>query len=93
MDITIGEPKQVNQFKSLDQVWAAIDAGQTVYWASDAYQLTIENCFPEEYRQRMGWAHPFSKRGDKCLRVTCMRNWFGSLLHESELGALYTKAG
>jgi hypothetical protein len=82
----------MKKFKNIQQIWAAIDAGQAVYWASDAYQLTIEET-NVEYRQRMGWDLPFSNRDGKCLRVTCMSNWFGSLLLEKEINQLYTKAG
>lgn len=79
-----------NQFKSIDEVWKAIDAGQTVYWMNDSYQLTIEDS-NLDWRQGHGFAAPFSNRNDKCLRITCISNWFGSLLDRSELGQLYTK--
>lgn len=83
-------PKHRGEFKTIGQVWAAIDAGKTVYWASDAYQLTLE---PSnlEWRARCKFAVPFSNRGETSLRVTCTSNWFGSLLTENELGQLYTK--
>jgi hypothetical protein len=80
----------MSQFKTIEEVWAAIDKGLTVYWASDAYQLTIEES-NLEWRRRQGFAVPFSNRGEKCLRVTCMSNWFGSLLDANELNRLYTK--
>lgn len=79
------------QFKTLDQVWNAIDQGLTVYWASDAYQLTIETVDPD-YRIRMGWGPTFSQRDTKALRVTCISNWFGSFLDPNELGNLYVKS-
>ena len=81
----------MRQFKDLNQVWAAIDQGLTVYWSNDAYQLTIENAHSEEYRLRMGWDKTFSQRDDKALRVTCMSNYFGSFLGANEISSLYTK--
>lgn len=96
--IDFGGPKYRGQFQTIEQVWEAIDAGKTVYWGSDAYQLTIEEegeaNNPESmaaWRIHHGYPVPFSARGTKALRVTCISNWFGSLLSETELGALYTK--
>lgn len=77
-------------FNTIDEVWSAIDAGKTVYWGSDAYQLTLEPV-KRDWREKNGFKIPFSTRGETCLRVTCMSNWFGSLLEPSELGKLYIK--
>ena len=73
-------------FKSISQVWDAINQGKTVYWASDAYQLVREPAPPQltKYSE-------YSLNNGKCLRVTCMDNWFGSWLSEKELGSLYVK--
>lgn len=78
-------------FKTIDQVWNAIDQGKTVCWCSDIYQITIEES-NLEWRQNSGFDVPFSNRNGKCLRVTCMSNWFGSLLDKNELNNLYIKA-
>ena len=77
-------------YNNIDRVWEAIEAGHTICWSSDAYQLTIEPV-NREWRKRQGFALPFSTKGEFCLRVTCMSNWFGSLLEESELSKLYVK--
>lgn len=74
-----------NQFKTIDEVWTAIDNGETVYWRNESYQLTIENARPN--------FKAFTIRNDKCLRVTCMSNWFGSLLEEKEITNLFTSKG
>lgn len=79
------------KFQTIEQVWQALDQGLTVCWSSDAYELTIEET-RLEWRQRNGFEIPFSNRGEKCLRVTCVSNWFGSLLLPSELPKLYIKA-
>lgn len=82
----------MRQFTNIEQVWSAIDRGLIIYWSSDAYQLTIEDSMLD-WRKRQGFNIPFSNRDDKCLRVTCMSNWFGSLLTQDELSQLYTKGG
>lgn len=76
------------QFTSINQVWAAIDAGKTVHWASTAYTLTVEDSMLD-WRKQQGFEVPFSNRNGQCLRVTCTENYFGSLLLESELPKLF----
>lgn len=80
----------MGQFKSLDQVWAAIDAGKTVYWSNKAYALTVEDSMLQ-WRQDNGFEVPFSNRDGKCLRVTRISNYFGSLLLEFEIKKLFTE--
>lgn len=80
----------MNQFKTIEQVWTALDKGLTIYWASDAYKLTIEETLID-WRKQQGFHIPFSNRDGQCLRVTCISNWFGSLLDQNELNRLYTK--
>lgn len=63
----------MNKYKTIEQVWAAIDAGKTVYWSNTSYKLTIEET-NHEWRKRCGFETPYSNRDDKCLRVTCISN-------------------
>lgn len=74
-----------SQFKTIEQVWKAIDEGKTIYWSSSAYTLTIEPSSPNFDK--------FSERNNKVLRVTCTANYFGSLLRENDLSNLYIKEG
>lgn len=78
------------KFSNIDQVWEAIQQGKTVYWSSKAYALTVEPV-NREWRQRCGFEIPFSARGESCLRVTCISNYFGSLLEPHELGKLFVE--
>ncbi len=78
------------KIKTVEQVWSLIDQGKTVCCVNDAYQLTVEDTLID-WRKRNGYEIPFSNRDGKCLRVTCVSNWFGSLLLESELKNLYVK--
>ena len=73
-----------NEFKTMNDVWMAIYSGKTIYWSSMSYRVLVsEDPCPEKKMS--------SNRGVHSLRVTCMSNWFGSRLDESELGALFTE--
>lgn len=78
------------QFNNINQVWAAIEAGKEVFWVNHAYHLTVEPV-NAEWRKSQGFDIPFSAKGDKCLRVTCISNYFGSLLEETEIHKLFTE--
>jgi hypothetical protein len=80
----------MTKFKNLNEVWAAIDSGKTVYYGSEGYKLTVEDTGVEWYK-RQGLDIPFTNRDGKCLRATCIENWFGSLLLENEIGKLFIK--
>ena len=82
----------MKRFKDINEVWNAIESGQDVYWSNQSYKLTIEPV-NREWRQAQGFAIPFSAKGEFCLRVTCISNWFGSLLLEDEIKALFTIEG
>ena len=70
-------------FTNIKQVWNAIDQGETVYWHNELYKLTVEENHPT--------CPNFCKRGNKHLRVTCIVNYFGSVLEKSEIPDLFTK--
>lgn len=82
---------RVKSFKTIQDVWSAVDKGLPVYWSNDAYQLTIEDAKVGTSECREYWLNHFTFRDGKLLRVTCTSNWFGSLLNESDLSRLYTK--
>lgn len=71
------------EFKTIDQVWDAIESGQEVFWSNESYHLTVEDA--QDYNP------DFTKRNGKVLRVTCISNYFGSLLCENELSNLFIK--
>ncbi len=65
-------------YKTLEQIWADVNAGHTIYWSNTAYKLTVENDpVPEK--------HLFSEREGRMLRATCTANYFGSRLHETDI--------
>lgn len=74
----------------LEQVWQALEEGKTVYWTNKSYKITIEP-LNREWRESNGFEIPFSAKGEQCLRVTCISNWFGSLLDPSELNSLFVE--
>ena len=68
-------------FTSIKQVWEAIDAGIEVFWEHDGYHLTIE-----PYNKRTS---KYTKKGKHVLRITYIKNYFGSLLEPQELPKLF----
>lgn len=72
------------RFKTLAEIWAAIDAGRTVYWHSPTYQVLPE---PDSVPHK----HLYSERDGIMLRVTCLSNWFGSRLEATEIGSCYVE--
>lgn len=78
------------EIKTISQVWEIIDQGKTIYWSGDAYEVVVQ---PDHQPERTQSHEPrrLIERNGELLEVRCMSNWFGSILHESELGSLYTK--
>lgn len=76
------------QFKTIQDVWTAIDQGRTVYWSNKSYKVFVEtDNEPErtqEYSPRL-----LVERNGQLLSVRCISNYFGSILHESDLGSLF----
>lgn len=80
------------QFKSIDEVWSALDAGQTVYWGNESYKVYIE----PDYLPQVTAVHKgrkFSARNGQLLSVRCISNYFGSIITPQCLGNLFTKGG
>lgn len=75
---------------NLEEVWNAIDAGQTVCWNSATYEVLVVDSMLD-WRKEQRFEVPFSNRDGKSLRVTCVSNYFGSLLSEADLNQLFIK--
>ena len=73
---------------TLNEVWGAIDLGKTIYWGNKSYKITVEDS-NLDWRKENNLNVPFSNRDGKCLKITCISNYFGSLLNESELSSLF----
>lgn len=71
-------------FKTLAQVWQAIDKGQTLIWCHDSYEVMVWN---DPVPQK----DLFSHRDGKMLRVTCVSNDFGSRLTQADISCLKVK--
>jgi hypothetical protein len=80
-----------SQFKNVDQVWEAINQGETVYWKNKAYKIYVEEnskngfFYSSEARQ-------FSTRNEQMLSVRCIENYFGSVLSPNEISELFVEA-
>lgn len=74
------------------QVWALMDKGIKVYCGSDAYQVVVETVHHNEQSSAgMYQRNHFTHRNNQVLSVRCMSNWFGSIMHPTDLGNLYLK--
>lgn len=65
---------------TIEKIWKAIEQGKTVIWSSEAYEVHPVLSNGTKYSKP-------SEKGKYALRVTCISNWFGSLLHEEEIKA------
>ena len=76
---------------TIEQVWKALDEGKTVYWKNEGYKVFIEDISrPGSDAGKFQIAH-FSHRNGKMLAVRYISNYFGSIIHESDLSNLFVK--
>jgi DNA-binding CsgD family transcriptional regulator len=80
-------------FKTIDDVWNAVNKGMTVYWCTKAYKVFVESN-PKQYQgcENQFYNSParqYSTRGEKMLAVRCIENHFGGVISESNLGSLF----
>lgn len=79
----------MNQFKNVEDVWTAIDQGKTIYCSNKSYKIFIEPNIGSEENIKCE-ARMFSSRDGFMLSVRCIENYFGSVLHKSDLFHLFT---
>ena len=70
---------------SIKQIHLALDEGHKVYWMSTLYELAYVSC---EEGNPYGRA---SYKDGKAIRVFCVENYFGSLIHEREFENCFLK--
>lgn len=70
---------------TIQELWEKIERGETVFWANEGYKVYTEEAFCEHQKQH------FSHKNGKVLSVRFIENYFGGLIHESELTELFTK--
>jgi hypothetical protein len=65
-------------YTSIEEIYKDLNKGIKVYWSNESYQVFIEDdpC-PEK--------NMFSHNKGKMLRVTCVSNWFGSRITETDI--------
>jgi hypothetical protein len=61
-------------------IWKHLKAGRKVYWCHEGYQVLMV-----PYDLGLNKYSKLSLRDKQALRVTCMDNYFGSLICESDL--------
>lgn len=73
----------IKRYKTIEQVWNDIEKGIEIFWGNESYHLTLVPSGPNNTQ--------YTNKNGQLLRVTCISNYFGSLLNESELNALFSK--
>jgi hypothetical protein len=70
---------------SIDQIHDALEKGHAVNWFNPLYELQYVKC---EESNKYGKA---SYKNGKAIRVSCVENYFGGLIHESEFKNCFLK--
>ena len=70
---------------SIEQIHEALAQDQKVNWMNSLYELAYVKC---EEKNPYGKA---SYKDGKAIRVSCVENYFGSLIHESEFKNCFLK--
>lgn len=66
----------------VSDIWNAIDQGKTVCWVHEGYEVHPVDDNGSDYAA-------LSRRNGKALRCTCVANYFGGYLHESDLSKCF----
>lgn len=74
-------------FKTIEQVWKALESSKIVYWSNQGYKVYISEALQDNDYQR----NHFSFKNGKVLSVRCIDNYFGSLINESDLSTLFVE--
>lgn len=77
----------MKKYSTIAEVWSDLDKGITIHWSNNGYKLFVEPVIPNNTFQ----AKHFTNREGKVLAARFIENYFGSLLHESDLGSLYSE--
>ena len=68
---------------SIKEIHTELENGKTVNWENSLYELKYVDC---EESNPYG---KFSFKNGKAIRITCISNWFGSLMTENDLKKCY----
>ena len=72
---------------SIEKIHSALENGIKVNWLNPLYELQYVKC---EESNKYGKA---SYKNGKAIRVFCVSNYFGSLIHKSEFKNCFLKNG
>lgn len=82
---------RLSVFKSVNDVWLAIDRGQTVYCHNKSYKVYVESNIGNDETRKTP-SRMFSDRNGQLLSVRCISNYFGSVISESDLNNLFIES-
>lgn len=73
------------KYMTLDEIRNDLDKGIEIFWANDSYKVHYVDVFEN--------INPYSVKNNKAIRITCISNYFGSLIDEKEIKCCYSKRG
>jgi len=68
---------------TIQEIHTALENGKTVNWENSLYELKYVDCDEN---------NPYGKvsfKNGKAIRITCVSNWFGSLMTENDIEKCY----
>ena len=68
---------------TIQEIHTALEKGKTVNWENSLYELKYVDCDEN---------NPYGKvsfKNGKSIRITCVSNWFGSLMTEKDIEKCY----
>ena len=69
---------------TINEIYAAIESGKRVFWENNDYEVLIENDTLNEYNKN-------SFRNNQVLVIRYIPNFFGGLIHETDLKDCFIK--
>jgi hypothetical protein len=73
----------MKHYSNLGEIRTDLDNGIEIFWVNTSYKVHYiiagENCTP------------FTVKDGKAIRVSCISNYFGSVLNEEEIGRCFSK--
>lgn len=78
------------RFKTVDDIWNAIDKGKTIFWCNENYKVFVEDNIGSAETTECD-VRQYSARNGKMLSIRCISNYFGSVISKGDLPKLFVK--
>ena len=71
----------MKRYKTLKQIHDDLEKGIEIFWSNTRYKVHYVDFEPN--------LNQYSLKNNKVIRVSCIDNYFGSLISESEISACF----